>query len=1681
MSLGGTSITHTGVTTVDGGTLKLSGASALGGDLVDNATVELDAGGGNWTFGHGLAGNGSLVKNGFGRVTLTGNVAFTGNTAVNAGTIYLTTLPSDPNAPATGASGISVGWRDTLLHQDGEFIVSDYLNTYQARYYDMSPDVPFNQRGQLKSRIDNLGNTTQAASFYPDGNVAETRQIVGGVTESVLYSYLSDGPNAGMKQSAVTRRQAADGSWAVLRREDYAYYDGVEAYGSLGDVKTVTTRDAAGNILGTRYTRYYVKGETAGSQYFVKYAFDERAFARLSAAFADPFAATNAQVAPYAADYYEYDLQDRVSKHVVAGAGAAATSGLGTYTYSYAVSTNADGYNSWKYKTVERRPDGNQVITYRNGHEQVMLSALLETATGRKWIHFTQYDAAGRPILQAGPSAVSGYDESSPDLLQAVNGNYTYLSDNSGQITRTTYYDSTTATETLAGGAKDRVQSASLEQGELGDLIPQSQVDYFARTAGPLSNYVLADQTTWANEDGTGAQTIRYSYSWYDNSNRVRTQTAILPAVDAAHNGSGQADTLVRVFDAYGRLTWTKDADGYIDYRAYDPLSGAVVKTITDVDTSQSGNFSDLPEGWATPAGGGLNLTTRYTVDAQGRITSVTDPAGRVSYTVYNDAAHEVRSYGGWDAATGSPTGPVRVIRQDWANGYDETLTLAAAPHLDASGRPDGSEAIDNVQTLARSYYNPAGQLVASDVYFNLSGLTYSPASALGTETVNFARTRYAYDNLGRISDVTGPTGTLSRTRYDLLGRATGQWIGTSAGDLAQTTAWQYDNGGVGDGNLTQSTRYASGSVFYLTRYGYDWRNRQTDSRGPDNGAVKISYDNLDQALSVRTYADANGNFSVDAGELRGLSESLYDERGRVYRASVYAVDPSSGTVGSNLTSNTWYNARGMVMKTSTANGLLAKSRYDGAGRLVASYTSYDVDEASYAEAGNVEGDTVIEQSRRWYDADGNGTAQADYQRLATDTAGTGELTAGNAYATASVNWYDKAGRLTNAADLGHESGNGTRYIFAADGTVIDADGNGIPDLAEGLPLLPNGSDDYQAVAYGYDVAGRLAMTTDNGGQVTVNQYRADGRVVRTIENYVDGVATENETDTDRTTEYQYDAAGRLTARIAYDPKGVGQGIQSQSTRYLYGDKYNPFQATSTIYPDSADATAAGKDQVKVSYDRLGRLTSKTDQRGVVHSYGYDSAGRLASDAVTVLPAGVDGAVRRLAYGYDDLGRLLSVGSYNAASGGTLLNQTLYSYDGWGNVIQSRQSHSGAATSATPAVQYTYDDGADAQGNARYVRLASVSYPDGRTLAYDYSGDINGKLNRLAGVADSSATLATYTYQGTSTLVSESHPQVSGGLTLNVAQDRFGRTANQTWTQNSGAVLDGYGYTYDRDSNRTSKSNALNSVFSESYLYDGLDRLTGTQRNNAAYQSWALDAQGNWSQFTNQGNTQTRTADAANEITGLSTGIAPTYDAAGNLTSGPKADNPTVRLFYSYDAWNRLVAVKADNKGVPGTLIATYKYDGQGRRIQKVMGSVTTDYLYNESGQVVQVNQNGKKVEQYVWDERYIDAPVLRDRFNADGTLKDRLYYVQDGNFNTTALVDTQGHVVERYVYDAYGQVKVFDGNWTARSASAYDNQILFAGYRLDGESGLYHVRRGIIMRDWAHGSNATRPVTSTG
>lgn len=55
-----------------------------------------------------------------------------------------------------------------------------------------------------------------------------------------------------------------------------------------------------------------------------------------------------------------------------------------------------------------------------------------------------------------------------------------------------------------------------------------------------------------------------------------------------------------------------------------------------------------------------------------------------------------------------------------------------------------------------------------------------------------------------------------------------------------------------------------------------------------------------------------------------------------------------------------------------------------------------------------------------------------------------------------------------------------------------------------------------------------------------------------------------------------------------------------------------------------------------------GTPATRTEQRGVVHTYTYDNARRLSRDGATTIPGGVDDAIKSIVRTYDDLGRVLA-------------------------------------------------------------------------------------------------------------------------------------------------------------------------------------------------------------------------------------------------------------------------------------------------------------------------------------------------------------------------------------------------------------------------------------------------------
>ena len=1602
-------------------------------------------------------------------------------------------------------------------------------------------EIPAGARGQLVSQTDAAGNRV-TYDFNADGSPAAVRSYLGGwqgypirppgppPLERHDYVYLPAGdPNAGK----VSRIDIRRGDGVVFRTVHYAYYGTSSAFGMLGDLMSVTVRDPAGAPVDGRHYRY-----TPGAGGSLVHAtFDFDAVRRATHAGLNLATASHAAVAPYATNVYAYDGQNRVVRHDLQGAGCSScTGGVGAYTYAYAQSTLSvsDASRDWRSRLTQTRPDGTQRIVYVNGRGQPMLEVIRTTDGGvtRQAGTYTRFDSRGLPIWVASPEAVTlpadlAQIEQHRDLLNGGTGNFQYISDQQGLIEVTNYFTTTTATATTAGGVDRFVSSLAVMRGELGAAITQEAFTYFVQSSGGDTLPVIASHTTYPNATTADAQTTTYGYSFTPGTIRVASQRTTLPIVTTTHNGPGTAVVVERHFDAAGREIWSKDGDGFLHYTEYDPATGAAAKSIVDVDTSRSKDFLGLPAGWVTTAAGGRHVVTTAELDRLGRPVTLTDPEGKVTFLVYDDAGQSVRTYVGWNTATKQSTGPITVSRRDLSGTYTESLTYSATPAVDWQGRPTGTEPITNMQSLTRSHFNAAGQVIAVDRYTSLEGLAYSTAATVGVEGVNYLRTRYAYNNQGQVDRVQSPAGTITISTYDGLSRVTGTWVGTTdsttngfkwrptnaspASNMVQVSAYEYDNGGTGNGLLTRVTEFpGDGGAPRTTQHAYDWRGRlvatkagattspATEDQSVNRPFTSIDYDNLGRITQTRvfdgdrvTIADANADGIPDApaaGLLRGSQVSFYDSQDRVYRTQELFVDQATGAVASpRLSTNVFYDRRGNVAAVYAPDAPVMQHRYDGAGRLTASFTLGNVPLATWANATSLAASLVIEQTEVGYDAASNVILTTTRQRFHdASTAVMGQLgtpTAGiPARVSYAASYYDAADRPTASVNVGTNGGVG--YVRPA--------------------TLPARSATTLVTTYAYGPSGRVQDVTDPMGIVTRTRHDALGRTTATIENFTGGAPA---AQTDVTTLFTFDSGGRLASRTAVQPTGR----PSQVTGYVYG--ISPATGsgiasndilTETRYPDPVTGQPSAAERDVYTTNALGERTSFTDRAGTTRTFTYDILGRRTADAVTALGTDVDGAVRRIDSAYDTLGRLTTVTARSGVTAtSTAVNQVTRAYNGFGQLTSEWQAHTGlVSTATTPRVQYAYSQALG--GN--HSRLTRTIYPSGYAVDYAYAAGIDSAVSRPSWLSGQRAntttpvTLEAFRYLGSGTVIERSRPEVNvtlsmvnfSGATADAGDkytglDRFGRVADQRWTKGTTAtspVLDRSGYTYDRNSNRLTRSNALATAFGETYAYDNLNQVQsfrrGTTPTPATSQEWQFDALGNWTSVTTNGNTVTRTANAQNEYTHNGTGTFG-YTPTGNL-----ATNPQGRVF-AYDAWNRLVSVREPD----GTLVARYEYDGLARRIVEQTGTASApaaatapvrDLYYSQGWQVLEERVRtpagaipATADTRFIWSPVYVDAMVARDR-NADnnsatgtGGLEERVYALQDANWNTTAIIAatgvpgvSAGNVISRFVYTPYGQSQTLTASWAtppAGSPPAVPWAHLFQGLEFTDATRLTHAR----------------------
>ena len=437
------------------------------------------------------------------------------------------------------------------------------------------------------------------------------------------------------------------------------------------------------------------------------------------------------------------------------------------------------------------------------------------------------------------------------------------------------------------------------------------------------------------------------------------------------------------------------------------------------------------------------------------------------------------------------------------------------------------------------------------------------------------------------------------------------------------------------------------------------------------------------------------------------------------------------------------------------------------------------------------------------------------------------------------------------------------------------------------------------------------------------------------------------------------------------------------------------------------------------AYDDRNRLLSTTDPLGKVESYTYDGNDNLLTRMTP--------KAETISFAYDEVNQLLS-----KTLPGSLV--TGYTYDTVGNLT--------GVTDPDSALTMTYD-----QAN-RLVTTATTGSSNQPNVTLTYTHDKNGNRLTLNGGTASH----TYVYDVLNRLTSVTTPAGAATLAYDALSRRTAMTlpngTNTTYNYDpasqvtqiihqltaTSTQINKADYLYNNVGNRTSLTDRRGA---QAFGYDNLDRLTSASHPLLATpQAFAYDPVGNRT-------TNGSVVNAGDQLT-TDANYAYQYDDNGNLTRKTLLATGNYSQ-YTYDAENRLTKVEDFVAGNPTAFAtSTYRYDGIGRRIEKVASGQTKRYVYD--GEDILLEYDGANVLQ----ARHSHGPGI-DEPIAVTKAGSTFFYHQDGLGTVTDLTDFTGATTKSYSYDAYGNI--------LESPGTVEQPYTYTGREFDSESGLYYYR----------------------
>lgn len=930
------------------------------------------------------------------------------------------------------------------------------------------------------------------------------------------------------------------------------------------------------------------------------------------------------------------------------------------------------------------------------------------------------------------------------------------------------------------------------------------------------------------------------------------------------------------------------------------------------------------------------------------------------------------------------------------------------------------------------------------------NGATLSYANGVYTYTssdrtvVRFAANRASpapyYAGLGRVTDITRPSGTKLQFTYDSISFCSRSKPGSTE-DICTAHATAYRLGSV------------KNSYGYGLTFNYDAVDSDYDPNDPNSVVDVTTWSTVKGVTAANLATGVSAIASERFGYTPGAPTfTVTDPNGQVTSYRMNGVQVAGitrpGSSGEDLTVG---YAGGRVSSIVTPAGTWSYSASDNAGvrtvtvtdpasqpttfvfeiasRLMKSttdalghVTSYDHD-----ASGRVKKVTAPEQSSVEYAYDGRGNVTGTVVH-AKPGSGLADIASSAVYPASCVN------TVTCNQPISTTDARGATTDYAYDPTH-----GGVLTVTGPAPT-PGGVRPqvrYGYTAYADYLGGTVYRQTTSSACRTQASCAATADEVVASTNY-GTVAANNLLPISTSTRAGDDDSLIATTSMGYDAVGNVTGVDgplpgsADTTRYLYNASR---EQVGVVSPDPDGGGPLPNRAVVTDYTPHGLLwtmsigTANPDGSGFVSaqeaSTTYDAADRKVRETIT--------------------------------AGGTTYGVTQYSYDVANRSMCAAVRMNAAAWGSLPADACTPGQ----QGGAGPDRISRVQYDElGRTkLVTTAVGTADQAVEasttyapggQVASVADGESNLTSYGYDGFGRLSRTYYPSTTKSANASSTTDyeELGYDAGGNVTSRrlrDGQVL---GYSYDALGRRTGDDNPNTGVaeVDVAYTYDLLGRLTSAGDQNGWHADYSYDALGRvGSQTTNL----------------ATTGFQ--YDLAGRLTRQTWGDG--FYASYEYDGTGNPTVVR-ENGGAP---LATFSYDPLGRRTGVARGNGTsTSYSFDPASRLLTLNHElaGSSADLEVGfgynpAGQIVSRTSNNDAYSWNGYASGTTGYAADGLNRYTTVGGTAP------TYDARGNTTSAGGQTFGYNSR---NQLFTTGngglwYR--GPTGMLGQESGVGNLDW--------------